>query len=61
MLDSNSFKLDSIRGEMRAVYATASLMNHDCAPNCRVAVDTDLNMHVYAKRDIRNAILQPLL
>jgi SET domain-containing protein len=60
MLDSNSFKLDG-GCEMRAVYVTASLINHDCAPNCRVKVAADLSVHVYAKRDIRNAILQPFL
>ena len=49
-LDSNAFRIDTgHRGGLRAVYATASKINHDCGPNSRVSFDSDKRLHLFAK------------
>ena len=50
-LDSNAFKVDAGSG-LRALYALASMINHDCAPNSRITFDSRRRLHLLAKRDI---------
>ena len=50
-LDSNAFRVDLGSG-VRALYALASMLNHDCAPNGRVSFDSNKRLHLFAKRDI---------
>ena len=50
-LDSNAFKVDA-GGGLRALYALASMINHDCAPNSRITFDSRRRLHLLAKRDI---------
>jgi uncharacterized Zn finger protein (UPF0148 family) len=49
--DSNGFRMDGTSG-IRAVYAKAAMINHDCAPNCRTMFDMNKHVHIFAKRDI---------
>ena len=51
-LDSNAFRVDSAGSGLRALYALASMINHDCAPNSRVSFDSKKRLHLFAKRDI---------
>ena len=50
-LDSNAFKVDAGSG-VRALYALASMINHDCVPNSRVSFDSKKRLHLFANRDI---------
>ena len=50
-LDSNAFRVDAGSG-LRALYALASMINHDCTPNSRVSFDSKRRLHLLAKRDI---------
>ena len=50
ILDSNSFRVDGSGN--RSLFALASMLNHDCAPNCRVVFDRNSRLTLRSKRKI---------
>ncbi|RZF41656.1 hypothetical protein LSTR_LSTR012913 [Laodelphax striatellus] len=53
IIDVNSFGVRcGVGGQGRALYLQASLMAHDCSPNCHLAVDDNFQMTVRACQDI---------
>jgi hypothetical protein len=48
ILDTNCFELKWDRGIARGLYLQVSMINHDCAPNCRKFFDAQRKMHVVA-------------
>ncbi|XP_039278033.1 uncharacterized protein LOC111055976 isoform X2 [Nilaparvata lugens] len=53
IIDVNSFGVRcGVGGQGRAVFLQASLMAHDCTPNCHLAVDDNFHMTVRARHDI---------
>ena len=49
ILDSNAFKLDG-RAGVRGLFVSAAMVNHDCAPNCRVYFDRRQRLHLVSGR-----------
>ncbi|KAF0303343.1 SET domain-containing protein SmydA-8, isoform B [Amphibalanus amphitrite] len=48
VLDTNSFEVRTAESKVRAIYASASLQNHDCRPNTRHVFDSDYVITVRA-------------
>ena len=52
-IDANAFRYTD--NSSRAVFSLASMVNHDCNPNARVAFDKQGDLRLLARRDISKA------